>query len=111
VVTFGGITGGDSHNFFLSRAAETGIVGLALIFYFFINYFQVYSRGIRKAKLLRLEHAFFGAGAVVIGALARGFFEGKGIMGGGGVSFELFFWLMVAFTLRVSESFKNQAIK
>ena len=111
VVTFGGITGGDSHNFFLSRAAETGIVGLALIFYFFINYFQVYSRGIRKAKLLRLEHVLFGAGAVVIGALARGFFEGKGIMGGGGVSFELFFWLMVAFTLRVSESFKNQAIK
>ena len=111
VVTFGGITGGDSHNFFLSRAAETGIVGLALIFYFFVNYFQVYSRGIRKAKLLRLEHVLFGAEAVVIGALARGFFEGKGIMGSGGVSFELFFWLMVAFTLRVNESFKNQAIK
>ena len=53
----------------------------------------------------------FGAGAVVIGALARGFFEGKGIVGSGGVSFELFFWLMVAFTLRVNESFKNQAIK
>jgi len=111
LVEFGGIIGGDSHNFFLTRTAETGIVGLGLILYFFVNYFKVYSRGIQKAKLLKLEHVHFGAVAVVIGALARGFFEGKGIMGGGGVSFELFFWLMVAFTLRVSESFKNEVIK
>ncbi len=103
VVRFGGITGGDSHNFFLSRAAETGIVGLVLILWFFVNYFKAYSRGTQKAKALKLEHVSFGAAAVVIGALARGFFEGKGIVGSGGGGFELFFWLMVAFTLKVSQ--------
>jgi len=111
VVGFGGITGGDSHNFFLSRAAEMGVVGLALIFWFLVNYFKIYSRGIHKAKVLKLEHVFFGAAAVVIGALARGFFEGKGIIGGGGISFELFFWFMIAFTLRVDQFSKKELIK
>ena len=111
VVRFGGITGGDSHNFFLSRAAEMGVVGLALIFWFLVNYFKIYSRGIHKAKVLKLEHVFFGAAAVVIGALARGFFEGKGIIGGGGISFELFFWFMIAFTLRVDQFSKKELIK
>jgi len=111
VVRFGGIMGGDSHNFFLTRGAEIGVVGLALIFWFLVNYFKIYSRAIHKAKVLKLEHVFFGSAAVVIGALARGFFEGKGIIGGGGISFELFFWLMIAFTLKVDQLSKKELIK
>ena len=111
VVRFGGITGGDSHNFFLTRGAEMGVVGLALIFWFLVNYFKIYSRGIHKAKVLKLEHVFFGAAAVVIGALARGFFEGKGIIGSGGISFELFFWLMVALTLKVGQLSNKELLK
>lgn len=111
LVEFGGIRGGDPHNFFLSRAAQTGIVGLALIAFFFLNYFRVYSYAVKKAKFVKLEYVLFGSGAVVIGALARGFFEGKGIMGGGGVSFELFFWLMIAFTLRSNDLFNHKAVR
>lgn len=103
VVNFGGIVGGDSHNLFLTRGAEMGIIGMFLILYLFISYFRVYSSARAKAKIFDLEYALLGAVAIVVGALARSFFEGKGIISGGGISFDLFFWIMVAFTLRLAQ--------
>ncbi|MCK4427443.1 MAG: O-antigen ligase family protein [candidate division Zixibacteria bacterium] len=102
---------GDSHNFFLTKGVELGLVGVFLILCFFVNYFKIYFRNLKKVKILKLEYIFYGAGATIIGAIARSFFEGGGIMTGGAISFDLFFWLMIAFTLKVNQLSNEKSLK
>lgn len=100
VLRFGGIVGADAHNLFLTKGAELGIVGIALILYFFVYYFRIYWKAKKNLKTKEMEYVLIAALATVIGALARSFFEGKGVISGG-VGWDLFFWLLIAFTLRV----------
>jgi O-antigen ligase len=103
VVRFAGVAGGDSHNFFITKGAEMGLVGMLLGFFLFGAFFRVYFSSMRKSEGAPLHYLVGVCGAIVVSFFVRAFFEGQGLLTRGGLAHDMYFWILIAFTIRVGE--------
>jgi len=111
IVEFAGVAGGDFHNFFITKGAEMGIVGMLLAFLLFLVFFRAYSISIKRTEGTALHYLVGVCGAITAGFFVRAFFEGQGLLTRGGLAHDMYFWILMAFTLRAGELSLNQRAK
>lgn len=103
IVNFAGVAGADSHNFFITKGAELGAIGMILAFSLFIIYILLYLDAWKKSKGTQLGWIVKTSGAIIASFFVRGFFEGQGILTRGGLAHDIFFWVLIAFTIRTGQ--------
>jgi O-antigen ligase len=84
---------GLQHNFYLFVLSELGLIGFAVLSYFFFLFFQK-SFGLINNSSVEYRLISIIAIATAIGLLSRGFFESLNILSYGWLSGDLPFWLV-----------------
>ena len=93
--------GNDAHNLFLTNGAETGIIGMIIVFLVFPFYYYYYFKAIKKTTIKYFNNLLIACNGIVIGAFVRSFFEGGGVMKKGYDVPNIFFWLVFIITIRL----------
>ena len=109
-LTFGA---NNSHNFFLFMASDMGIMGIITSLLLPISYFRIGYLTINKYK--QINHQIYtlaiGLVAAGLGLIARGMFEGIGILTYGWITMDLPFWILFAILTALYQNNYSGAIK
>jgi len=104
---------GTSHNFFLFKFAETGLLGLISSIWLFVLFFKIALTAERKTKNIDANYykLTICIGSIGAGLLGRSFLESTGLISNGWITRDLPFWIAFIILIHIHNKFSFNEIK